>query len=418
MSLLTVSSTNPNLSHILAKNPNTITEQKKPFERKIRKGRVFGWYTNDAATQFRLLFIDSPIDNSFGESEFEYLDTQRYASPQVPISMLTEALASATKAVHESDTPEFTSSVETTINLPRRLVNKFESVLGFKVTCTEVARDHYKISVTGNSVNEVLNLVQVLCFIACLVDKNTFIPLNEIAMEKYIGSLNKIKAPYYLRYLVASRAINNRVSFERLNKTLSTDSIKLQYGDTQIQRHDAIPLGGGDTLIDIGCGEMYHSLRFGKDYESVIVIDADEEVFTNNEGKIKGRGLDRFTPIHAFVSHDWVKDNDPLLSGADVLISECLEHIDQPNAEDTLKALLESSARKIVVTVPNKDFNVHFGFENDDIRHHDHKWEPTFAEWCGIAAKLVPDGWIATTQGIGDSVDGAFVSTMTVFTRK
>ena len=96
MSILTVSSTNPNLSYIISKNPATILAEKKPFERDLRKGRVYGWFPKPDNTMFRLMFQDSPVDNSFGpNSDFEYLDVSRYSNPYIPIGMIKAALDSA-----------------------------------------------------------------------------------------------------------------------------------------------------------------------------------------------------------------------------------------------------------------------------------------------------------------------------------
>lgn len=419
MSLITISSTNPNLSHILQKNPATISESKKPFERDVRKGRVYGWFSNKEATQFRLLFIDSAVDNSFGDQQFEFLDTERYDNPYAPIAIITAALNTAAAKPHEYDTPNFVTYVETCLKVPGRIIDRFAKAVPEGMAYTAFAAGHYKVKVKAKTVIEALNVIQTLCFVACLADHDTYVPLKEEAVTKYVKTLNRFNAPYYIRYLVASRAISSRQTFAKLEPLLSTETIKLQYGDTQIQRHDALAsaLTGGKCLIDLGCGEMFHTLRFTKTYESIVSIDSDEELIIQMTSKLRHRKLlEQVTPHTAYIDQNWVEENAGLFEDADVMLAEVLEHIHQPNSEDLLHAILKTSANKVVVTVPNKGFNVNYGMKSDEMRHMDHLWEPTYKEWTEFIGRAVKDTpWVAHIQNIGDEVDGESVSLMTTF---
>jgi hypothetical protein len=79
-----------------------------------------------------------------------------------------------------------------------------------------------------------------------------------------------------------------------------------------------------------------------------------------------------------------------LLTGADVILSEVLEHIEKDEALKLLQALRQVEVNKLIITVPNKDFNEFYGMAETEFRHDDHKWEPTYDEWVkflGDAAK-------------------------------
>lgn len=423
MSILTITSTNPNLSHVISKNPETISSTKKPFERDLRKGRLYGWFTNKSATQFRLHFVDSSVENSFGSQEFEFLDIYRYASPYAPIAMIAEGLRSALTKPNEYDVPEFKTSVTTNIRIPERVLNRLSKLKDLSYFL--IVDDHYKIQVESNSVHAALNQLQIVCFLACLADYETYIPLKEEVLEKYIRSLNTFDAPYAIRYMVASRAISSRQSFDKLAPLLNTETINLNYGDTRIQRQDELVkyLTGGETLFDIGCGEMFHSFKFMKTYNSVFAVEANEELYKFACAKVARKKLDdKVFPLHATVNAEWVRDNETILKTSDVLIGECLEHMEKKEAIELLHALIDVGPQKIVITVPNKDFNHNYGIADDEFRHPDHEWEPTYVEFQDLVFKAAESSteqaWTFTLGGIGDSVNGVHLSLIAVFTRK
>jgi len=384
MSILKITSDNPKLSYILAKNPETIRASNTPFKRSVRKGQVYGWFSENDQT-FSLFFVDSPAENSFSDSQFEYLDKSRYSSPYAPIAIMAQTLTTALAKPNELDIEGYETKVSSTIKVPARIISRFEKMKGLILEAVEIAPGHHKVSLATNGVLKALNLFQTLCFVACMADDDTYVPLTEEGLLKFVKGLNRVDAPYYLRYLVSSRAINNRDVFGRMKEHLDTDTINMKFGDTQTQRHDAIKaqLLGGEKLVDIGCGEMFHALRLSKVYETVYAIDADEEIFKANSGKVIRRKLDdKIIPMLTNVTApNWVEENESLLDDADVLLGECIEHMPKILAFNLILNLLLSGAKRIIITVPNKSFNVNYGMADDEFRHPDHLWEPTSKEW-------------------------------------
>lgn len=404
MSIITISSTNPKLSYILAKNPVTIRTHKKPFERELRKGKVYGWFSKADDSEFRLFFKDSEIETSFGNrQEFEYLDTSRYSHPYLTVMMITTALNTASGKDSEDDVGDFKTSVQFNLQCKLNLLNRMGGLTG-NLEYSWLADGHAKVKVTANTVQEALNLATLICVVSSISIEDSYIPLNEAGITKYLKVLKRAKASYYLRHLFISRAITNWHLFEKLVPEINSEEFTFKYGNTQVQRlyaiRDALNVGSrGDNLIDLGCGEMYHTLKLLDKYTGAICVDADDDVFESNQAKLKKKQIENITLVKSEMDETWVKDNEGTLAGADVILSEVLEHREKKDASKLLRALLNSDANKVVVTVPCKDFNKFYGMGDDQMRHEDHKWEPTYNEWLDFLIASVPKGGMALTPG-------------------
>lgn len=426
MSILTLHSTNPELSYIISKNPATIREQNKPYHRELRQGQLYGWYTGTDNDTFRLWFKDHPTRSSFADgalSEFEYLDKTRYASPYLPIAILQTAMREAHKSRSEYDRDGFMARVTTTIRVPRpTLAERFIAdyrAAGTDVSMTKLSDRYYNVVVQAPTVFEVLNVLQALCVMSAVLDHDTHVTLTDPAIQKYVKTLNNANAPYYLRYHFAKKCIVNRGTFDKFRKELNGPGMVMCYGDTRQQRYDAIQkqMKGGASLIDLGCGEMFYTLRMASKYTEVTALDADEDIAHNGAEKLKGRGVQNATCMHAKVDPEWVETYAALLEGSHILATEVLEHMPRETADELLRALLGSGAEKLVITVPNADFNKYYGMDGQ-FRHDDHDYEPSFGEWNEYIAAVAADtGWNVETTGIGDSVHGDHTSIMSVFTR-
>jgi hypothetical protein len=431
MSIITIGSSNPDFSWVIQKNPATIRDSKSPYKKEIRKGQAYGWFLQGDQA-FRLWFKDHPTECSFAEgvnAEFEYLDRTRYASPYLPISLITNCLATAFKQLQEKDTPkQWSAWLETAVEIKsasmlNHLLEHFNGSFGFdngySFTAQHMAGHAYKIRVEGPTVHEMLNAAMVISLMFCVSTKSIYVNLKGDIVEKYISALNIIKAPYFLRYLFKRNVFSNRDTFLKNKPLLDTPEINLWHGDTLAQRKEAIfpHLGGGSTLIDIGCGELNYTIPLSSKYEFVLAFEADDEVRENAIGKATGRQIENIVFKEAATPESI--DEVPLLfQGADVLITEVLEHINLKDAAKLVEAVLQTNFNKLVITVPNKDFNVNYLMEEGEFRHDDHEWEmgkKEFYDWFWAVSKKHA---ISTTcEGIGDAVNGVHTSTMLVVTK-
>lgn len=431
MSVLTIGSTNPKFSWIIQKNPATIRDSAKPYNKEIRQGNAYGWFLEGDGA-FRLWFKDNPLHCSFAEGtaqEFEYLDRTRYASPYLPISLITNCLATAFKQAQEEDEEKQWSAFLTTTveirstSMLNHITEHFNGAFGFdegySFSAARISGCAYDIHMQGPSVHKLLNAAMVVFLMFCVSTKGIYVNLKGDIVEKYIRAINTIDAPYFIRYLFKRNVFSNRDTFLKNKELLDTPEINLWHGDTLAQRKEAIfpQLEGGAQLIDIGCGELNYALPLAAKYESVLAFEADEEVRQNAEGKAQGRQVENITFKEA-ATPESIDECSLLFSGADVLITEVLEHIEKKDAEKLLNAVFETDFRKLVITVPNKAFNVNYLMADDEFRHDDHKWEmdyQDFNDWFWAISKR--QALSAYSQGIGDAVNGVHTSTMIVVTK-
>lgn len=423
MSVLTIGSTNPKFSWVIQKNPETIRNSKDPFKKSIRQGSVYGWFL-DNDQSFRLWFKDHNLHCSFAEGrdqEFEYLDRTRYASPYLPISLITNCLATVLKTEQEEDTLGEKWWLETTVEIRsasmlNHLTQHFNGTFGinkgFGLRTEHIAGHAYKITLYAPSGHMLMNMALVVFLMFCVSTRGLYINLKGDVVEKYINAINRVDAPYFIRYLFKRNVFSNRDTFLKNKALLDTPEINLWHGDTLAQRKEAISplLGGGQQLIDIGCGELNYALPLSSKYESILCFEADDEVRENAIGKAKGRQVENLV-FQGIADTETIQDCHLFFEGADVLITEVLEHMPLKDAEKLLQAVLKTNYRKIVITVPNKDFNVNYLMDEDQFRHDDHKWEMGFSdfkEWIWETCK--GHAQVMQLYGIGDSVNNVSTS--------
>lgn len=415
MSIITIHSTNPDLSFILAKNPATQAAAAKPFERDLRLGRVYGWFSNAQGTEFRLWFKDSPSETSFGNrTEFEHLDISRYCHPYLPVAVFSKLLETACNTQHEKDTEDYITVVRFHMQCRASLMARFEKLQGCEVYSDLVSPGTYHVTAIAQGVQKALNFVIAMCVVATMSDDDFYLPLDKSAVAKYLKVLNRCEAPYYLRHLFVSRAITSTGMFDSMAELLKSDVYKLQYGNTQVQRaagiQEALGLvggGKGGTLVDIGCGELYHALRMIKEYSQILGFESDEMAFQKATRKIKNKGIENITVSAAEVTAQYVCENETLFSDVDVLMTEVLEHRSKEESGKLLSTLAQVNTGTIIITVPNKSFNAHYGIGSDEFRHLDHKWEPTKEEFIFFirdSLMAVKSDRNVAVRGIGDSV--------------
>lgn len=418
-----IRSTNPNLSFIISKNPNTQRSNNQSFTKSLRKGKIHGWFTNND-TEFRCLFIDSPTETSLinQRGDFEYLDRTRYASPYLPIGIITEMFRSATQEISEHDVVgQYSHSVEILIELSQR-----RNAESFIRHYTDVAIEFREL--TGNlgvvsiasthSLYQILNLVQVFCILQTLANDDLYIPMNDDAYTKYAKSLIAVDAPYHIRYMLAKTIQSPKVfdAVKDLIGTSSTQTITLNHGDAWQHRFRRIwgLMQGGDCLWDVGCGEMRYTRKLAGRYQQIVAFDADPEIQEANTSRLEKYQLENVT-VAGELTPDAIQDLVPSeVDTFDILATEVIEHIDMADAEALLSSLAAINFRRLVITVPNREFNIHYLV--DGFRHDDHKWEPTASEFEALICRHFADRRVIV-EGLGDSVDNVHASLIAIVDR-
>jgi len=413
--IIDVKSTNPDLSWCLNKNPETVA--KDPFTRDLRKGRVFGWFLS--VNHFRLWFKDAAVESSFAKgnrSEFEYLDRTRYSSPQVALAAISEAFSNTVKAPEKKDTP-FESEVSAMIWASSSTLTWLSQSLtgeGCSLTITPKLSEDlakrlspvglFSVAAKAPTVHQAMNIFAAVMIFQCLNDSTSDLIWKEENLIRYAGILRRADLPAGARAKFLARTINNRNSFDKISPLLAMGNATFRFGNTQIQRGDFVSsvLQGGKLLVDIGCGEGYHLGRLCEKYDGSMGIDKESYLKASVKAKMDSTNS---SFIEQEVTARYVEETCSMFEGADVLLSEVLEHMPLDTAKALLKAVLATDARKVVITLPNKGFNINYGLTEEESRHIDHHWEPRSGDMFTLLAEVAGCGRKAKMHVIGNVID-------------
>lgn len=411
--LFTVGSTNPNFSYIIQKNPNTIRESSTPFTRSLKKGKIYGWFTNLDNSEFRLWFKDSETEVSFSDThEIEYIDKTRYSHPYGVFQIISDTLRAAYHGDPERDVEGYSAYAESIIRSKGYLLlSKF----GYPgLTITPLISDYYHIRVSSSTVKDVLVKFLVICIITAIHNDDLYISLKKDSILRFIKLINESHAPYLVRATFLTKFITNPDFFNHLKveNFIDTPEMEFQFGNAQLQRLEVVSKAllqkdKSEILIDIGCGELYHSKKLSTEYEVVHAYDKDKEVVEKNLRKLKTLDFgDNIRCINQEVTPSFILENTSLIEGSDVILIETLEHLEIEKAKILLKAIIEVKPNRIVITVPNREFNKNFNFDESDFRHPDHKWEPNKDELIKFLGDAGVPKSSYTIEDVGNKVNG------------
>lgn len=418
MAILDIYTKNPEISWVIKKNPNTQKETGKPFSRVMRKGNVFGWYRDNES--FRLFFKDGNGESSFYKHlNNNYLNQSAYNCPYVYCSIIGEMLSVTARSQHEKDIDcensiELSSIQITLPNVAQFFIKYFSEKV--KIEMTLLAKKVYSVKFHGKiSLFYLTNLVQVFCLMQAIEDKNIYIDMTEGGLNKYAQALNNISAPYFIVYLFISRCIPDNESFEKIQNVLQQKNWLLHFGNTQKQRFDQIKkyIQGGIVLHDIGCGELYYTRQFSSNYEKVIAWDMDQVIQERNQKFIERKKINNVQLNHGFqaINVDEIKENH------DILITEMLEHMPKENAKEILLSIKESPFRRLIITLPNGEFNQFYKLDGE-FRHEDHYWEPTYQETIMFIEEVFgKENPKVEIKPIGDGIENIHISTLIIVTK-
>lgn len=142
MAIIQINSKNPEFGYIIKKNPNSGMQM-----RSIRKGTAFAWYSNEG-TSFNIMFKDADNAVSFGDQEFEFLNTSRYNSPLFVINAIGEFFTANVREQVEIDkTGDEKTFIVNMVDIARiHQINQFNQYFKeFEVTAelyAEIGRAH------------------------------------------------------------------------------------------------------------------------------------------------------------------------------------------------------------------------------------------------------------------------------------
>jgi 3' terminal RNA ribose 2'-O-methyltransferase Hen1 len=160
-------------------------------------------------------------------------------------------------------------------------------------------------------------------------------------------------------------------------------------------------------VLDLGCGSgaLLADLIRDRRHTEIVGVDVSPHVLALAERRLR---LDRLPQRQRDRIRLWqsaLTYTDDRLVGFDAaVLMEVIEHVDPPRLA-ALAASVFGHARpaRVIVTTPNVEYNVRFATMTTPLRHADHRFEWTraeFAAWCGQVAERY--GYQVEVRGVGE----------------
>ena len=174
------------------------------------------------------------------------------------------------------------------------------------------------------------------------------------------------------------------------------------------RRHEAVEAVvrdlGAARVADLGCAEGRLAARLARlaGVREVLAIDASSGILDRAERaleRLPAGAREKITLAHGALGY-----RDRRLDGVDMaLLVEVVEHLDPARLGPAMDALFASGPRTVLVTTPNREHNAVFGLAEGQLRHPDHRFEWTRAEFRDWAEALAArHGRTVELRGIGE----------------
>lgn len=337
--LTILSSNNPKFSYCISKNPLA-----PPRISDLRSGNLVGWFANDNI--YCLRFVDAPNTVSFktyDEEDFEYLSAGQFVHPLCAMTAISNSFA--LKEEHD-----IVSANQLQINhlfvkdKTRALLEKHKNP-AFTLTFTPC--EHYKnyFQVNFSCGNCTLQQFLDYCLsqlIFILFDSYPKTYLDNSFVVKYAKLLDKIDAPYFIRYIFKTNTngfatIKQYLEHSDTNKYVLTPHSNFESRINTI-RDWVKSFDSPPTILDIGCGEgrYYKSLsKYSNEYHCV---DVREEMLE----RVKKWGCE-----YTYNDISLVPDNIDFIG----IMTEVIEHIEIDDISNFF-AQIPAGVKKLFLTTP------------------------------------------------------------------
>lgn len=409
MAMLTIASENPMFSFAISKNPTSGV-----VARSVRSGVGYGWYTHLGdkinVNEYNLMFEECAECLSFSSERFAHNDHSSVTSPSAYLALFDSLLRENTKAVTDNDgVYEHVITLTNISTYSPKAIEHLTKHLDCQIDSVETADRLFTIVISKTAtLYETLAYARIVLMF--LTNDQAKAKFTTDYYTKYAKLLADVNVPYYVRYMFLRNFSGSSAQFDVLATLLTTPEMSFVYGDTRWHRFCSISKAlGKDPLpiLDVGCGEGYFTAKkemlTGMKYTGV---DIDAEVLDIAERKANARDIDAefYTDVNLV----------PVTAGKEnIILTEVIEHMPVKESAKLIETLMERNFNKIVVTVPNRSFNINYGLA-DEFRHDDHDWEPTRKEFHSFITEVVGDLADVEFSNIGDCVNGEYESTQAV----
>ena len=163
---------------------------------------------------------------------------------------------------------------------------------------------------------------------------------------------------------------------------------------------------GAASVLDLGCGEgnLLRDLIKEPGFTQVTGMDVSLRSLEIAKRRLRVKDMTPAQQARLKLTHGSLLYRDSRLAGADAAVAmEVVEHIDETKL-DAFEDAVMGTARPntLIVTTPNREYNVLFENFKGPFRHRDHRFEWTreeFQAWAGGAAER--HGYEVSFRGVG-----------------
>lgn len=368
--IIKVNSSNSNLSYILNKNPNSGF-----LIRDCRKGFIVGKYVNPLT--YVAVFEEGVAQNSF-EKEGNYLVYRGYCSAESALTVLTTLFDCIKKDSNNKyeEGPSLNTITIECLDVDVKHLSIFNTE-NFNITSYLISDNCslVQLNVTNNgSLIDLLRYTSLILFMQLVKDNVSYLTLDQVNV--YANIINKNdNIPFIVRHRF--RGILEDNMSKKVVPLLNNNHIKLSnIGRNEQQRFAFVSthIKYRDSVLDIGCGPgKYIKVSKATKY---IGVDIDENVLAKAKSKAE------YLKVEGSFYSNWNTALEQLTEPTTVLLIEFIEHIEKDEAMLLLETLmLNKYVKQILISTPNKDFNMYFNLGPNNVRYEDHLYEFTQDEF-------------------------------------
>ena len=431
--LLTISTTHQpatDLGYLLHKHPDRC----QTFNLTFGKAHVFYPEANDERCVACLLLDIDPVGLVRGKGDWKggLLDQYVNDRPFVASSLMSVAISQVFGSALSGRSKERAELVDQAIPLTASLdvlpvrggeemPERMFGPLGYSISATRHPLDE-KFPEWGESPYYSVELQQTTTVAQLLQHLYVLIPVFDGKKHYYIGpdEVEKLlskgeswlsdhpeKATITRRYLskrhsLVRQALARLVEEEAVvadDEQATTEETPTPQAERELSLHEqrlgavlaAIRSSGAKKVVDLGCGEGKLLREFLGDQQFTEILGMDVSVRSLEIAhrrlkldRLPERQRERIRLIHGALTY-----RDERLANFDAAaIVEVIEHLDPPRLAAFERVVFEHARpRTVVLTTPNREYNVVWeSLPAGDMRHSDHRFEWTRAEFEGWAS--------------------------------